>query len=70
MAADRLESYYLPPSVFKICSRQVDQRISTLTAFKGKRVKDLTRTQTIPRVKVKHSRRLTSNALSTTPQFR
>ena len=73
MAADRLYSYYLPPSRSIVGSERIDDRISsgTFIAFDGNRVKDLNLARSVSPVEEdQRSRsRLSSDDISRTPQF-
>lgn len=75
MAADRLDSYYLPPtgSGPKFNNKKIEenQRKSTLVTFDGKLIEDTSLARSIPRVEEnkKPRSRLTSELLSQTPQF-
>ena len=64
MAADRLDSYYLPPNA----AAKIDE-LDTLITYDGKRVKDPNLVRSVPKNAERPRKKLTSDLLSRTPQF-
>lgn len=64
MAADRLDSYYMPSN-----SAKSDEISETLITFDGKRVKDSSLARSIPKSGERPRKKLNSDLLSRTPQF-
>ena len=69
MAADKLDSYYLPPSSALTVAKIDELSSETLITYDGKRVKDSNLARSVPKNAERPRKMSNSDALSRTPQF-